>query len=35
MLGAKSRYQNTCVDDCVHAGIIDDTAIFARSFFGD
>ena len=35
MLGAKSRYQNTCVDDCVHAGIIDDTAISARFFFGE
>jgi len=34
-LGAKSRYQNTCVDDCVQAGIIDDTAIFARIISGD
>ena len=29
-LGAKCRYQNTGVDDCVHSGIIDDTSIFAR-----
>jgi len=35
MLGAKSRYQNTCVDDHIHAGIIGDTAIFARIISGE
>jgi len=34
-LRAKSRYQNTCVDDRIHGGIMDDTAGFARNIFGD